>query len=63
LYEAFRRAWDRAPGFAGSYFWQWYGDGGETCHEYTPRNKPATGEIAKWYGGGKAARETAEKAK
>ncbi len=48
-YEAFRRIWDGEPRLAGSYFWQWFGDGNRVPYEYTPRGKPAAGEIAKWY--------------
>jgi len=46
-YEAFRRVWSSAPPdvFGGVYFWNWYGWGGPTSRAYTPRNKPAAGEI------------------
>jgi hypothetical protein len=51
-YEAFRRIWNNEPLLAGAYFWNWFGWGGPTSKEYTPRNKPAALEIKKWYGGG-----------
>ena len=49
-YEAFRRVWRDAPGdgFAGVYFWNWYGWGGPTSRGYTPRGKPAADEIRAW---------------
>jgi hypothetical protein len=48
-YEAFRRVWDDEPRLAGAYFWNWFGWGGPTSKEYTPRGKPAAREIAAWY--------------
>jgi hypothetical protein len=48
-YEALRRAWDNEPLLEGVYMWQWFGEGGLTDYEYTPRNKPAAEEIEKWY--------------
>ena len=49
-YEAFRRVWDDEPRLAGAYFWNWFGWGGKTSKEYTPRAKPAAKEISAWYG-------------
>ena len=51
-YEAFRRVWNGERRLAGVYFWNWFGWGGPTSKEYTPRNKPAEREVAKWYLGG-----------
>jgi hypothetical protein len=48
-YEAFRRVWDAEPRLSGAYFWNWFGWGGPTSAEYTPRGKPAAREIARWY--------------
>jgi hypothetical protein len=48
-YEAFRRVWDDEPRLSGAYFWNWFGWGGPTSKEYTPRGKPAAQEIATWY--------------
>jgi hypothetical protein len=48
-YEAFRRVWDDEPRLEGAYFWNWFGWGGPTSKEYTPRGKPAAREIAAWY--------------
>jgi hypothetical protein len=48
-YEAVRKAWDGEKQLAGIYFWNWFGWGGETSKEYTPRNKPAAREVARWY--------------
>jgi hypothetical protein len=50
-YEAVRRIWDKEPTLAGLYFWNWFGWGGETSKEYTPRNKPAAQEVQKWFVG------------
>jgi hypothetical protein len=52
-YEAFRRVWNREPRLEGVYFWQWFGEGGPTDYEYTPRRKPAAKELQIWYGGQK----------
>jgi hypothetical protein len=48
-YEAFRRVWNGENRLAGVYFWNWFGWGGPTSKEYTPRNKPAAQEVAEWY--------------
>ncbi|MDD5309756.1 MAG: hypothetical protein PHU25_20760 [Deltaproteobacteria bacterium] len=55
-YEAFRRVWAFEPRLAGSYFWNWFGWGGPTSKEYTPRNKPAMREVAAWYVGSASTR-------
>jgi hypothetical protein len=47
-YEAFRHTWQDEPP-AGVYFWNWYGWGGPTSGGYTPRNKPAAGEIRRFF--------------
>jgi hypothetical protein len=51
-YAAFCRTWrDAAPvHFAGVYFWNWYGWGGEGSRGYTPRGKPAAEEIRAFFG-------------
>jgi hypothetical protein len=56
-FEAFRRVWTERTGdttgsatpsgFAGFYIWNWYGYGGPGTTSYTPRGKPAEGEIKK----------------
>lgn len=56
-YEAFRRVWDGETRLAGAYFWNWFGWGGPTSREYTPRGKPAAGEIEAWYGAAAPAAE------
>lgn len=48
-YEAFRRVWNGDQKLAGCYFWNWFGWGGVTSKEYTPRGKPAAKEMAMWY--------------
>ncbi len=48
-YEAFRRVWNDEQRVTGVYFWNWFGWGGPTSKEYTPRNKPAAQEIAEWF--------------
>ncbi len=50
-YEAFCVAWNDRPFLAGVYFWNWFGWGGPSSKEYTPRGKPAEDEVAKWYRG------------
>ena len=50
-YEAVRTVWDKEERLAGIYFWNWFGWGGPTSKEYTPRNKPAAAEVGLWYGG------------
>lgn len=50
FYESVRVAWSGAPFLAGVYFWNWFGAGGPEDNNYTPRNKPASAVIARWYG-------------
>ena len=47
---AFFRAWQGAAFLAGAYVWNWYGWGGPSSREYTPRGKPAATELCRWYG-------------
>lgn len=49
-YAAFRRIWSDAS-LAGVFFWNWYGWGGPTSRSYTPRNKPASDEIRRFFDG------------
>jgi hypothetical protein len=56
-YEAFRRVWNGEARLAGAYFWNWFGWGGPTSKEYTPRNKPAAREVARWYLGASSKKE------
>lgn len=62
-YQAFRRVWAGAPPslLAGVYFWNWYGWGGARSRGYTPRGKPAAGEIKAFFAdyGGAAGTGTA----
>jgi hypothetical protein len=48
-YEALRRVWSYEPRLYGVYFWNWFGWGGKDSKEYTPRGKPASHEIKKWF--------------
>jgi hypothetical protein len=48
-YEAFWRTWNGNSKLKGAYFWNWFGWGGVTSKEYTPRGKPAAKEMAMWY--------------
>jgi hypothetical protein len=50
-YAAFRRVWSDATGdvLGGVFFWNWYGWGGVTSRGYTPRNKPASDEIRRFF--------------
>ncbi len=48
-YRAFVRAWAGAERLRGVYWWNWFGWGGPTDGNYTPRGKPAAGVIRGWY--------------
>lgn len=41
LYDVFCESFQGASILAGAYFWNWFGHGGPSDSEYTPRNKPA----------------------
>ena len=47
-FEAFRRTWVGESRLAGVFFWNWWGPPDGQNHWYTPRGKPAAGEIVKW---------------
>jgi len=49
-YSAFVNAWSGVPQLVGVFFWDWYGDGGPKDKRYTPRGKPASEIVRKWYG-------------
>jgi len=51
-YQAFIRVWGGVPYLQGIYFWNWFGYGGSTSHEYCPRGKPAAAEICRWFAAG-----------
>jgi hypothetical protein len=44
-FASFRRVWATAAGLDGVYIWNWYGYGGPGTTSYTPRGKPAEGEV------------------
>ena len=44
-FAAFRRAWSGERRLGGVYVWNWYGWGGQHSTGYTPRGKPAEGEV------------------
>lgn len=48
-YAAFRAAWEGHPALGGVFFWNWFGLGGPTCGDYTPRLKPAAAVIRSWF--------------
>lgn len=49
-YEAFVRVWDPPPPFLhGVYFYNWWGQGGPTDRDYTPRGKPSEKILRRWY--------------
>lgn len=48
-YEAFTRVWSHEPRLGGVFFWNWWGEGGDNCHDYTPRRKPAEGVLRRWF--------------
>lgn len=47
-YEAFRLTWQNEKRLQGVFFWNWWGPKDGRNHWYTPRGKPALGEIRKW---------------
>ena len=49
-YAAFVRAWGGARFLEGVYFWNWFGDGGPSSSDYTPRAKPAAAVLGSFYG-------------
>ncbi|MGE0482345.1 MAG: hypothetical protein AB7Q17_17950 [Phycisphaerae bacterium] len=53
LYEAFLRVFNGTPGLMGVVWWEWQGDGGPTCHGYTPRGKPAEDVLRRWFAEGR----------
>ncbi len=56
LYEAFARVWSNEPRLGGAFFWNWWGNGGPRCHDYTPRGKPAEGVLRRWFNAGDSLR-------
>ena len=56
-YRAFVEAWRDVNELSGVFFYLWWGDGGVEDRDYTPRNKPAARELARWFGGGDPAKE------
>ncbi len=48
-FAAFVKAWQGSKQLAGVFFWDWYGDGGAKCRRYTPRRKPASRVIRRWF--------------
>lgn len=53
LYEAYRRVWSDDERLAGVFFWNWWGEGGPSCHDYTPRGKPAEAVLRRWFAAGR----------
>lgn len=49
LYQAYARIWSDEPRLGGVFFWNWWGEGGQTCHDYTPRGKPAESVLRQWF--------------
>lgn len=56
-YRAFVETWSGVPELAGAFFYLWWGEGGPADRDYTPRGKPASVELARWFrdGAGDAA--------
>jgi hypothetical protein len=48
-YQAFRTTVGTSPRLSGVYFWNWFGTGGLTDGDYTPRGKPAVEEIRAFF--------------
>jgi hypothetical protein len=46
-FEAFGRVWRGESRLSGAWIWNWFGWGGATSKEYTPRGKPAAAEVAR----------------
>lgn len=46
-FEAFGRVWAGERRLSGAWIWNWFGWGGPTSKEYTPRGKPAAAEVAR----------------
>ena len=49
-YESFIRVWHGRPGFAGVFFYNWFGFDTLEDTGYSPRGKPAAQVIRAWYG-------------
>jgi hypothetical protein len=50
-YEAFTRVWSNDARLGGVFFWNWWGQGGPSCSDYTPRGKPAARVLRRWFRG------------
>lgn len=48
-FQAFVEAWKSETMLAGVYVYLWWGEGGPTDRDYTPRGKPAQEVIRSWY--------------
>ncbi|HNN95358.1 MAG TPA: hypothetical protein PKI03_23935 [Pseudomonadota bacterium] len=48
-YAAFAEAWAGSKTLRGVYFWNYYGWGGQISSGYTPRHKPASDEIIRYF--------------
>lgn len=48
-YEAFVRTWSDVAFLRGVFWWNWFGHGGTSDGNYTPRNKPAADVVRAWY--------------
>jgi hypothetical protein len=48
-YAAFAEAWTGSRRLRGVYFWNYYGWGGRVSGGYTPRHKPASDEIVRYF--------------
>jgi hypothetical protein len=49
-YAAFVDVWRDDPSLAGVFFWNWWGHGGASDTNYTPRGKPALGVLRQLFG-------------
>ncbi len=48
-FEAFRRVWAAERRLGAAWIWNWFGWGGVSSKEYTPRGKPAEAEVARLF--------------
>jgi len=53
-FTALRNAWRGSDVLKGLFIWNWFGWGGKSSGEYTPRGKPAQEVIRKWFAGRKS---------
>lgn len=48
-FDSFIKTWNNEKRLEGLYIWNWYGNGGVNCTDYTPKGKPAEIIIKNWF--------------